>query len=161
MSRSIERDILQKMGIVGKKGVCKQKMKAWLKKNQSALLTALALVGMLALYTLLHIPCPIKAVTGVSCAGCGMTRAWISALQLQFADAFAFHPLFWVVPVVLVLWLCRKRFPKVAYSLLAVIAAADILLYIFRMCDPQCTVVVFEPAQGLLGRAISAVKDLF
>ena len=41
------------------------------------------------IYSLFHIPCP----------SCGMTRAWIAALQLDFAQAFSFHPMFWSVPI--------------------------------------------------------------
>ncbi len=43
---------------------------------------------------LLGIGCPIKFITGVSCAGCGMTRACISAAHLDFGKAFYYHPLF-------------------------------------------------------------------
>ena len=40
----------------------------------------------------LHIPCP----------GCGMTRALLSALRLDFVSAFNYHPLFWLFgPIVL------------------------------------------------------------
>ena len=39
--------------------------------------------------TFLNLPCP----------GCGMTRAWLAALQLDFSAAFAFHPMFWSMPV--------------------------------------------------------------
>ena len=45
------------------------------------------------------VPCVIRAVTGVPCPGCGMTRALISALRLDFVAAFLHHPLFPTVPV--------------------------------------------------------------
>ena len=31
------------------------------------------------------ITCPIKFITGISCAGCGMSRAWLAFLQLDMA----------------------------------------------------------------------------
>ena len=37
----------------------------------------------------LHVPCPV----------CGMTRAWKAALQLDFETAFAMHPMFWAIPI--------------------------------------------------------------
>ena len=52
--------------------------------------------------------CPIRLVTGVSCAGCGMTRAWLSVLRLDLRQAFYYHPLFLLPPVGAALWLCRK-----------------------------------------------------
>lgn len=51
----------------------------------------------LALY-LLDIGCVFKTVTGLSCPGCGMTRAWLAALRLDLVAAVAYHPLFWIVP---------------------------------------------------------------
>ena len=50
-------------------------------------------VAWLALY-LLDIGCVFRLMTGIPCPGCGMTRAWLAALRLDFAAAFAYHPLF-------------------------------------------------------------------
>ena len=47
---------------------------------------------------LLGISCPIKEVTGISCPGCGMTRACVSALQFKFSKAFYYHPIIFVLP---------------------------------------------------------------
>lgn len=47
--------------------------------------------------------CVFKLVTGLSCPGCGMTRAWLSALRLDLPAALAYHPLFWVAPVAIAL----------------------------------------------------------
>lgn len=56
----------------------------------------------LALY-LLDLGCVFKGITGLSCPGCGMTRAWLAALRLDLAAAVAYHPLFWTVPIALLL----------------------------------------------------------
>lgn len=56
----------------------------------------------LALY-LLDLGCVFKGITGLSCPGCGMTRAWLAALKLDLAAAVAYHPLFWTVPLALLL----------------------------------------------------------
>lgn len=53
----------------------------------------------LALYRLLHIPCPMQFFLHIPCPGCGMTRAFIHLLQLDFAGAFRLHPMFWSVPI--------------------------------------------------------------
>ena len=44
--------------------------------------------------------CPLAAVLGVPCPGCGLTRAGLAALRGDFAHALALHPLiFWVGPI--------------------------------------------------------------
>ena len=50
-----------------------------------------------------NLPCIIKSLTGVSCPGCGMTQAFLAAIRLDFATAFAHHKMFWSLPV---LYLC-------------------------------------------------------
>lgn len=44
----------------------------------------------------LIIGCPFYRLSGTPCPGCGMTRAFLFALQLDFKSAFRMHPLFWV-----------------------------------------------------------------
>lgn len=46
------------------------------------------------------IGCPITFVTGFACPGCGMTRSYLSLFSGDIAMAFAWHPLFWCVPIV-------------------------------------------------------------
>ena len=57
-------------------------------KCKGALIVALA-----ALYGLV-IGCPVYRVFGWSCPGCGMSRAFLAALRLDFSAAFSYHPLF-------------------------------------------------------------------
>ena len=42
--------------------------------------------------------CPFRFFFGISCPGCGMTRALLAALRLDFAAAFSYHPLFFLLP---------------------------------------------------------------
>ena len=51
-----------------------------------------------AILVLFKIPCIILYITNVPCLGCGMTRAIISALKLDFSSAFSYHSMFWSVP---------------------------------------------------------------
>jgi hypothetical protein len=36
--------------------------------------------------------CPFKALTGISCPGCGMTRAMLSIIKGDFYGAFGYNP---------------------------------------------------------------------
>ena len=117
-----------------------------------------ALAAGAALYAALHFAgfgCPIKAVTGVSCAGCGMTRAWLAALAGDWAEAFFYHPLFWMVPPAVLVFFLRKRLPRRLVTGLAWAAGiAFVAVYILRLADPEDTVVVFAPETGLLNRIL-------
>ncbi len=69
-------------------------------------LAARAVLAVTALSGLLHLAgcsllaalpkaalCPFKAVTGLPCPGCGMTRAFLALGRLDFAGAYAWNPL--------------------------------------------------------------------
>lgn len=57
----------------------------------------------------LRLPCIYRALFDVSCPGCGMTRAWMAALRLDFGAAFGYHWMFWSVPVGYVYFLLDGR----------------------------------------------------
>ena len=53
---------------------------------------------LLFLWRQLQLPCPVRSIIGIPCPGCGLTRACLAALHLDFSAAFAWHPMFWCVP---------------------------------------------------------------
>jgi hypothetical protein len=53
--------------------------------------------------------CVFKRTFGIPCPGCGMTRAFIHLFQLDLKGAFYYHPLFFLVPVVFIVFLFRKK----------------------------------------------------
>ena len=59
----------------------------------------------LAVMYVFKITCPVLKFLHIPCPGCGMTRAWISALQLDFAAAFSYHGMFWSMPILLLYYL--------------------------------------------------------
>ena len=87
-----------------------------------------ALVGVDAVDQLAWLPpCPFRALAGLPCPGCGMTRALLLLGQLRVAEALAMHPL---VPglVLAALWGAiggpgRARIPRdaAATTLLALV----------------------------------------
>lgn len=68
------------------------------------IITVLVLVFATLMY-IFKIPCIILSVTGVSCLGCGMTRALLSALRLDFVSAFSYHAMFWSLPILYLMFL--------------------------------------------------------
>lgn len=87
-----------------------------------------------------------------------MTRAWLAALRLDFAAAFAYHPLFWVVPIAFVLAFVReevassklKRGIDIAVIVLCVLVVA---VWIVRLINPADVGLLFG------GHAPAGVPD--
>lgn len=75
--------------------------------------------------------CILKKVTGIPCPGCGMTRAYLSLLKLNIRDAFFYNPIFWTLPVIIILMIKKptKFINIIKYFILGLI----ILTYVIRM----------------------------
>ncbi len=92
--------------------------------------TVLTLLGAAALIALTFaVGCPFRLLTDALCPVCGTTRAWLSALRLDFAAAFEFNALFLLVPPAIALFLLRdlprlKRWRAAIDAALIVIAVS-------------------------------------
>ena len=53
--------------------------------------------------------CPVQHFTGVPCPGCGLSRALFALLRLDFAAAFRYHPMIYVLPPVALYTLFGKK----------------------------------------------------
>ncbi len=131
-------------------------MKAFFNKYKMPCSAVLAVAVLYALLFALGITCPIKYVTGISCPGCGMSRACFSALRLDFEAAFSYHPL-WILllPFAVALILLRVKKKRLALRI-CVFAGAVLMLVVFIWRLFTCTngVVVAQPQNGLIGRII-------
>lgn len=99
-------------------------------------LVPLALGGALIVLWYAFFGCPIRYFTGVSCPGCGVTRAWMCAVQLHFTCAFYYHPLFFLAPpLVAVLFLNKGPLgnKRVKNTLLILFGAAFLAVYLLRL----------------------------
>lgn len=132
------------------------------RKRYAAVAAAAGIGGLYLVLHLVGIGCPIRWLTGISCAGCGMTRAWLCALRLDFAGAFAAHPLFWaVLPGAAALWGSRGRWRRPCRTVLAVLAAAFVAVYLWRLLDPADLVVQADVQNGALWRALMWIRRIF
>jgi len=134
-------------------------MKSLWKKYGRAFLACLLIAGVYLVMFAFGVTCPIRYVWGVSCPGCGMTRACVSALRLDFSAAFDYHPL-WILllPTVIAIAVCLFRKWKRALRAVVTVAALSLcVVYILRMARATGDVVVFEPQNGLLWRSIRAI----
>ena len=83
-------------------------------------------------------PCIIYHVIGLPCPACGLTRAFISLVRLEFGQAFIWHPFFFVVPFVPLLALehmpkGRSISPKLRNAIAFAVLGLFIVLWIVRM----------------------------
>ena len=128
------------------------------KKDRKELICAVTAV--VVLYTAMEsigITCPIKFITGISCAGCGMSRAWIAFLQLDMAKAFEYHPLFWLPPIAVIVLLCKSKIniKLIIFTIILMFA----IVYICRLIWSGDDVVVFEPQNNILFRIIRIINS--
>lgn len=90
-------------------------------------LLVLGLMAALGLWWLAAAPgCLFRNISGIPCPGCGMSRAWLAALELDLKAAAAYHPLFWLLPVVL--WLGWTEFRPFRKSWRNIALCAGIVL---------------------------------
>lgn len=99
----------------------------------------------------LTLGCPIKFFTGLSCFGCGMSRAVCSLLRLDIAQAIYFHPLVFIMPLVAVILLFKNRLSKgVRKIVLWTVLALFIIVYIYRLFFLGSDIVCFEPQNSFI-----------
>lgn len=121
-----------------------------LKNNQKNIL----ITAVVAILLLLFYRCPLRFLFGLSCPGCGMTRAFEALLKLDFAGAFHCHPLFpfvILVGIYLVLqFLNIFSLPKKTENLLLIIIGILFLLvYLVRMFGGS-DIVTFDFTKGII-----------
>lgn len=131
-------------------------------KKKDFLQVLISIVILYGLFFVLGIGCPIRFLTGVSCAGCGMTRAWINLLEGHIGKAFYYHPLFWTVPILFILSISNpkqkvwKRLQKIAFIVLVVMFG---LVYVIRLMSSDHTIVSADVTTGAIWRVVQYILE--
>ncbi len=108
-----------------------------------------------------EIGCPILYITGISCPGCGMTRACFQLLQLDFSGAFQCHPLYCTLPILALLLVFYKKIPKaLLYSTLGILFLLFLIVYVLRLQNPTDTIVRVDIQNSLLFRLFYQLKHM-
>lgn len=125
------------------------------KKYKDILYPAAVIVFVYAVFHFVGIGCPIKFVTGISCLGCGMTRAWVSVLKLDFAAAFYYHPLFMIPPIAIIVYFAKSKINIKIYKIIMLtMVIAFITIYMYRLIFTDGDIVVFEPQNNIIFRLL-------
>jgi hypothetical protein len=77
--------------------------------------------------------CIFINIFGIPCPSCGMTRAYLSLVHLNYKEAFKFHPLFWCVPILI---FYRKRFVFYTIGILFIIVWLIRIYLYFPTTEP-------------------------
>ncbi len=82
--------------------------------------------------------CPLKFVSGISCPGCGMSRALISLISFDFKEAFYYHPLWPLLIICIVLIIINiikpNVFSKKSKTIFTIaVCVIFILVYVIRI----------------------------
>lgn len=114
------------------------------------------------LYFVTGIGCPILYTTGIPCPGCGMSRACLHLLMLDFSGAFHYHPLCFFLPVAAVFLLLRfyeKISEKIFQRGLVFIVVIFLVVYLIRLKNPADDIVKIHLRDGSIYRNLHSFFD--
>ena len=112
------------------------------------------------LILLLTVKCPIRFLTGISCPVCGMTRACVSALKLNFKLAFSYHPLWVTVPFVFLYFYFAELLPKkLSKFILYGFITLFLSVYFWRLFLLNDPVIVPDLSEGIAAKIVTAILD--
>ena len=81
--------------------------------------------------------CPSQLILNFDCPFCGMTRAHLAALRLDFAAAFSYHPLFFLgIPYLFLLFheeIFKKWWKKAYFVVIIALTAFFLIRYILHL----------------------------
>lgn len=120
---------------------------------------AVIMVGIYTFFDVTGIGCPIKFLTGISCVGCGMTRAWISLIHLDIKNAFHYHPLFFIPIIYVMLFVFKDKIPKKIFMLITTIGIILFgVVYMYRIFNPD-DVVNINISKGIIFKFVNCIKN--
>lgn len=128
--------------------------------NQSNLLLGICLLLVMLIMYFFRLDCPILHMTGVSCPGCGMIRAYFALLHLNIKKAAFFHPLWWLPPFVPLVWLLYQK-KKISYrtyqNFFLFLTGMFLCAYLIRILFFRSYVVRFSPENGVFFQTIQKI----
>ena len=80
--------------------------------------------------------CPIKAITGLECPGCGITRMFVALFHGNIYQAFRYNPLVFIeLPIIFILlflYKYKKEYRKVINILFTILLIVTIVYGVLR-----------------------------
>jgi len=101
--------------------------------------------------------CPFRVFLGITCPGCGMSRAAEALLKFDFSLAFQMHPLIFFMPFALIVWLIRKKIPPKIFDGMLVAAAVVMFAVYFIRLFSGSEIVYIDFKDGLIYKLIQSL----
>ncbi|MBE6771636.1 MAG: DUF2752 domain-containing protein [Ruminococcaceae bacterium] len=80
--------------------------------------------------------CPLRWLFGICCPSCGMSRAVEALLRFDFLLAFQMHPLVFILPFAVIIYMFRKKLPRKVIVFLSIAALILMLaVYFYRLAN--------------------------
>ena len=131
-----------------------------MKRGLNAALGIVITAAVYFLFFLTGIRCPIRFLTGISCCGCGMTRALMRLFALDIQGALYYHPLIFFIPVYAVLFIVRKKFREPVFRIITGIFVLIFLaVYFTRLFDPENIIVTANLKDGCIFKILHYIME--
>lgn len=134
-------------------------------KRTSVIVVCLVCVVVIIVLYITGIGCIFKYITGIPCLACGITRAYMSLLRGDIVQAFRYHPLFFLAPIICIYMReeIRPRFfrthEKFGNGMILAIAILFGIVYLIRMFMAKDIIVTVNLSDGLIGRIFMMVRS--
>lgn len=101
-----------------------------IKQRNIALCIVFSIIYIFIRVTGLAIPCIFRKITGFLCPGCGITRAILAAVKLDFAKAFAYNQFMFIALPALAYIIVKNDYVFVRYGNRKLSRFDNILIFI-------------------------------
>ena len=129
-------------------------------KNNGILSIFFGFIILVFLLYIFDIGCPIRYMTGISCPGCGMTRAVGCLIHNDIPMALHYHPLIFLIPVIGILFLLKDKLNKNVFNfILILITTIFLIVYFIRLSDPNNDIVYIDFKKSIFYKIISHIKQ--
>ena len=137
-----------------------KKMNRTINKTLIEYITIFIIICMyVMIITITGIGCPILFFTGIPCLGCGMTRACFYFLRSDFSTAFSYHPLVFLLPMIVPYIIFMKKLMKYKRYLWGVVIIIFLLVYLVRLVCFNDPVVRINLEDGFIYKMIITILE--
>ncbi len=85
-------------------------------------------------FTGFGLKCPVKALTGYLCPGCGITRMSMAILRLDFISAFHYNPVLLCILPVLLIIKAERSYKYIKYGKVTTSKFETAIIYAMLIC---------------------------